>query len=251
MLFKPIAVEVALPQLKKYYKTLNGGCDDYVEEAIMDGKLFQLMEGDTVVGVIAINKNNKLTCLYVEEAWLPKYNEIFDQAILFGKIEGVFTVTADTRMMNQLLRKNFDIKKQAYNFWYKGDRQETTIDFRKAELSDLDLMEPAFGDFFDNYEKKIKQGDLYLGYDQGELVSLGNRTMHRLQEKTASIGMIVKEEHREKGYGTQTIKSLINVCIDNGWEVHAGCWFYNHASRKTLLKAGMHTSNLIIRVDEM
>jgi RimJ/RimL family protein N-acetyltransferase len=84
----------------------------------------------------------------------------------------------------------------------------------------------------------------------GEVVSLGNRTLHKLNPDVASIGMIVTPKFRRQGYGSHTIAHLTQICVENGLTVQAGCWLYNHASRKTLQKGGLATANLIVRVDE-
>ncbi len=251
MNFIPSNLKEVKDHLTLYFKELAGGCDDFFEENVLGGKFYKIMDGTQWIGSMTVTKEGKLSSLYVIDSRRPDYQKIFDEALLVDHIQGIFTVTSDTKMMNQIIRRNLPLVKQAYNFSYKGPKQVTTIAFRQAQLKDLPLMEPAFGDFFEDYEKKINHGDLYLGYENDTLVSLGNMTTHALHQDTASIGMIVKEDQRQKGYGTETIKSLINICLEKGYHVHAGCWYYNHGSRKTLLASGMHTSCLIVRVDNI
>ena len=63
--------------------------------------------------------------------------------------------------------------------------------------------------------------------------------------------MIVLENHRKKGYGVKTLKFLIKNLQERNKEVNARCWYYNEASRRTLLRAGFEESNLLLRVEEI
>lgn len=62
--------------------------------------------------------------------------------------------------------------------------------------------------------------------------------------------MIVNENQRNKGFGTDTIRAMIQESKNRNCSVQAGCWLYNHASKKTLMKAGLSQINMIIRVNE-
>lgn len=60
------------------------------------------------------------------------------------------------------------------------------------------------------------------------------------------IGMIVKKDYRNKGIGTYIITKLREVCCQENLIPVCGCWYYNHASKRTLEKAGFISNHRII-----
>jgi GNAT superfamily N-acetyltransferase len=57
------------------------------------------------------------------------------------------------------------------------------------------------------------------------------------------------EKFRRQGVGTATIQLLIDECRRRGLRPVAGCWYYNHFSKKTLERAGMYTATRLLKVD--
>jgi GNAT superfamily N-acetyltransferase len=57
------------------------------------------------------------------------------------------------------------------------------------------------------------------------------------------------EKFRRQGVGTATIRLLIDECRRRGLRPVAGCWYYNHFSKKTLERAGMYTATRLVKVD--
>ena len=65
----------------------------------------------------------------------------------------------------------------------------------------------------------------------------------------ASIGMFVIENVRLKGAGTATIRLLIDECKKQNVRPIAGCWYYNHLSKKTLERVGMFTQTRLLKIE--
>jgi predicted acetyltransferase len=61
--------------------------------------------------------------------------------------------------------------------------------------------------------------------------------------------MYVIEPFRQQGAGTQLIRLLIEECNKQGLHPIAGCWYYNHLSKRTLEKAGMFTQTRLFKID--
>lgn len=250
MRFIPTKLELVKKMYGKYYQSLNGGFDDYFEDHIREADHYEIIDNDHPIGVFAVTKKNKLVCIYLEDEYKTLYEQVFEKILRFNHIEGIMTVTNDTFMLNELLRRNFRIIKGAYNFISLTDVQAPKLNYRLANIDDVPKMQELFKDFFDDYDKKVKNNDLYLGYNQNDIVSLGNIQHHVFNSNVVSIGMIVVEDQRNKGYGTDTIRAMIQEGRKRKCTVQAGCWLYNHGSKKTLMKAGLSQANMIIRVEE-
>ena len=57
------------------------------------------------------------------------------------------------------------------------------------------------------------------------------------------------ERFRGKGVGTATIALLRAECHRRGIRPVAGCWYYNHTSKRTLERAGMYSPTRLLRID--
>ena len=71
----------------------------------------------------------------------------------------------------------------------------------------------------------------------------------RFYPDVASIGMYTIEPYRNSGVGTATIALLVEECARRGLRAVAGCWYYNHASKRTLERAGMVTQTRLLRIE--
>jgi len=60
--------------------------------------------------------------------------------------------------------------------------------------------------------------------------------------------MYTIERSRRQGAGTATIRLLMAECRRQSLRPIAGCWYYNHPSKKTLERAGMFTQTRLLSV---
>jgi len=116
-----------------------------------------------------------------------------------------------------------------------------------ATENDIKLIKDKSGDFLDELEMRIKNNEIYLGYLDKGVVSIGIIEKSSFYEDIASIGMFTLSENRVSGIGRNTILQLKEICYQNNYIPVAGCWYYNHNSKKTLESAGMYsTSRLLV-----
>ena len=83
----------------------------------------------------------------------------------------------------------------------------------------------------------------------GTGVGFGVRVKSRFYADVACIGMYTLEPYRNTGAGTATIALLIDECARRGLRAVAGCWYYNHASKRTLERAGMVTQTRLLKIE--
>jgi RimJ/RimL family protein N-acetyltransferase len=118
-----------------------------------------------------------------------------------------------------------------------------------ATAEDVAAIREQSGDLFGNVGKRIESGELFVTDRGGVTVGFGILERSRLQRGVASIGMLTLERFRGTGVGTATIALLVNECFRQGMRVVAGCWYYNHASKRTLERAGVTTKTRLLKVE--
>jgi RimJ/RimL family protein N-acetyltransferase len=90
---------------------------------------------------------------------------------------------------------------------------------------------------------------LFVTNRAGECVGFGIMAKSDFQRGVASIGMFTLAPLRGAGVGTATIALLIEECSRRGMRAVAGCWYYNHPSKRTLERAGMTTKTRLLKVE--
>lgn len=249
MQFTPVQFADVLHHYARYYTERPGGFDDYFEDHIADGTHYQIHIDGVDAGVCCITKEHKLCCIALRDEYKKHFEQIFQRMIITDEVQGIVTITNDALMMGEILRHNYTIKKQGNNFRCYTTPPPSTLSLRLITAADEALLLELFGDFFDDHMKHIRREELFFGMEGDRIVSGAVMVRHRTSDQAASIGMIVVEDQRKKGYGTETIRALIHQAHGEGRTAQAGCWFYNHASKRTLMKAGMTPVNMIVGVD--
>ena len=78
----------------------------------------------------------------------------------------------------------------------------------------------------------------YRVMSDGETLGFGSVYPRMLDKNCVDIGNYVLPAHRRKGVGRSILINLAFAAIASGAKPTAGCWYYNHASIKTLVSAG-------------
>ena len=104
-------------------------------------------------------------------------------------------------------------------------------------------------DLFGNVAERIASGELFVTERAGVRVGFGVLAKSLFQRGVAGVGMFTLEQFRGSGVGAATIALLLDECSRRGLRAVAGCWYYNHASKKTLEHAGMTTKTRLLKVE--
>jgi GNAT superfamily N-acetyltransferase len=80
-------------------------------------------------------------------------------------------------------------------------------------------------------------------------VGFGVLVPSTLQDAVASIGMFTIAAFRGQGVGMATISLLMDECHKRGIRPVAGCWYFNHGSKRTLERAGMVSRTRLLKID--
>jgi RimJ/RimL family protein N-acetyltransferase len=119
---------------------------------------------------------------------------------------------------------------------------------RPADVENIPTIQRLSGDFFDKLEQRVAAGQIYITQHADEWVGFGIMEKGRLCRGVASCGMYMVETARRQGVGAAIIADLMGRCGELGLRPVAGCWYYNHNSKKTLEKAGLFTQTRLLKV---
>ena len=169
------------------------------------------------------------------------------------QVRSAFVPTCDEFFLAHALDDYRQLAKQAYFFATPpgGGAAVATEPYsvRPAVTDDADFVRQESGDFFEDLERHIAAGEVFVTLRGEEPVGFGILVESTLYEDVASIGMYTIERFRQTGVGTATIAMLIAECRRRSLRPVAGCWYYNHRSRRTLQRAGMYSSTRLLKVD--
>jgi RimJ/RimL family protein N-acetyltransferase len=169
------------------------------------------------------------------------------------QVRAAFVPTCDEYFLAHALDDYRQLAKQAYFFATPpGAGEAVAVDrysLRPAAMNDADFVRQESGDFFEHLEQHIEAGEVFVTLRGEEPVGFGILEQSALYEDVASIGMYTIERFRQTGVGTATITMLIEECRRRSLRPVAGCWYYNHRSRRTLRRAGMYSPTRLLKID--
>ena len=167
------------------------------------------------------------------------------------EVQAAFVPTCDEFFLSHALDSYEKEAKQAYFFATPRAHKPvpTNYELKPAADNDFEVIEKGSGDFFGDIRTHIENRELFLTLSEGKCVGFGIIEKSRLIDGVASIGMFVIEQFRQQGIGTAIINLLMDKCTRRGLRPIAGCWDYNHLSKKTLERAGLFSQTRLLKVD--
>ena len=253
MRFEPCALS-DLKSFDHYLGSLSSPFDSFLEDHILESQFHRILIDDQEVGSFGIHGNALLTHFHLVGPARRYGQQALAEVLKQTRVKAAFVFTGDEFFLSHALDTDSDLKKQAY-FFVEGNTQVALqapaieLTYKLAQLSDAVDIRAISEDFLDKHEERIQKRQLHVGIHAGQLVAIGIIEYSRLLQKHASIGMFTHEAFRQKGVGTSTIRYMRSVCHAEGIRPMAGCWYYNHESKKTLEAAGMVTQTRLLRFE--
>lgn len=251
--FEPCRRE-AISDYGAYLRALSSPIDSYLENRILESTFFRVLDGEQALGFYAIHGGNLVTQFFLTPTARRHAQAAYAEILSRHENANAFVPTCDEFFLSHALDACAAIHKQAYFFSALpgGDRDgqyAVDIQFRSAVPADLSEIIALSADFLEPAEKMVGAGTVRLGYRGTELIAIGVIEPSRLFDRQASIGMFTRDDLRGHGIGRHTIRFLIGECRAAGVAPVAGCWYYNHASKRTLEAAGMVSSTQLLRIE--
>ncbi|SDX82527.1 N-acetyltransferase [Paenibacillus sp. CF384] len=253
MITRPCQIREIHHLIEEYSQSLSSPFDSFLEDHIAASSFYVFEEGAASVGYYAIHNSETLTQFYIIRAYQKHSQRLFSEVLERNTLTSLLVPTCDELFLSLALDKDFKIDKQAY-FFQDGQVEQSESkgtgdeSFRLADFGDLPQIEQVCGDFLDDYERRIRNGELFTYYRDTLLLGVGVMESSKMIAGVASIGMFTNEQMRKQGVGRNIILHLKKWCYEHNLTPICGCWYYNEASKLTLESAGMVTKTRLLNI---
>ena len=250
--FEQVKFDAISESVKRHLESLPSAIDSFLESHILESTHYRIAISEEPAGFTSVHKESLLTQFALEPRYRVCGQEVFAQVKKLESVQAAFVPTCDEFFLAHALDNYRQLTKQAYFFAVSSEVPTTPqsgYSLRPAVEADIDLIGEESGDFFSDIDKLISQEKLFVTSLDGACISFGIWEKSELLKDVASIGMFVLERFRRQGAGTATLLLLRKECEKQGLQPVAGCWYYNHASKKTLERANMFTQTRLLKID--
>lgn len=251
--FAPVAFAEIREATRQHLRVLPSAIDSFLEDHILASNHYRIVVAGEMAGFASIYEERLITQFALAAPYRRCGQALFGELRRMEQVRSAFVPTCDELFLAHALDDYRQLAKQAYFFATPpgfGEAVATDqFSMRPATMDDADSVRRESGDFFEHLERQIAAGELFVTLRGEEPVGFGILVKSALYEDVASIGMYTIERFRQGGVGTATIAMLIAECRRRSLRPVAGCWYYNHRSRRTLERAGMYSSTRLLKID--
>ncbi len=245
------------PLMKEYLGTLTCVADDYWEYHVRSAEFYKITAGDNCIGYFAVFAAELLlTQFYLKWQYLNLAQTIFERILKDYDIRSAYVTTGDELFLSLCMDNFLRIEKQAYFFDGSEKIEVKPAEYPRSLLSrvepeELEEVLMNTGSFFEPISKaQLETGEyqLYRMKEGNEILGYGIIVPNVLLTGYGPCGMITLEKHRRKGIGRSIQLHMADICRENGLIPIAGCWYYNHLSKKTIESTGRFTKTRLLKV---
>lgn len=251
--FAPVVFAEVREAVRQHLRALPSAIDSFLEDHILASNHYRIVVAGETAGFASIHEERLITQFALAEPYRRCGQALFGELRRMEQVRSAFVPTCDELFLAHALDEYRQLAKQAYFFATAPDVGAAVAtapySMRPAAMDDVDFVRQESGDFFEHLERHIAAGELFATLRDEEPVGFGILVKSVLYEDVASIGMYTIERVRLAGVGTATIAMLIAECRRRSLRPVAGCWYYNHRSRRTLQRAGMYSSTRLLKVE--
>ncbi|MGB3304758.1 MAG: GNAT family N-acetyltransferase [Thermomicrobiales bacterium] len=240
------------PEVRAHLASLPTATDSFHEHHVLTAMHYRILVGGEVAGFASIHAQEVITQFALAIGYRFLGQQVFARLRRFEHVRAALVPTNDEFFVVHALDDYRTLSKQACFFAVAESRVPPIpagLRLRQATTEDIALIRDETDEEFEPVEQFIANGELFVTEREGQAVGVGIMDVSKLYERVASIGMATFASHRNQGVGTATIAMLIGECGRRGLRPVAGCWYYNHASKRTLEKAGMYSPTRYLRVE--
>jgi GNAT superfamily N-acetyltransferase len=189
----------------------------------------------SVKGKEDLSQRDAIFEFYLLPAWRNRANEIFRQLIKASN--AIFIECQSNSVLITYMLYEFTANIEADVILF-ADGQVTTLNipgvtFRERRESDK---------IFEHHAEPEGSHVLDVG---GEVIATGGFLLH-YNKPFADLYMEVREDQRQKGYGSFLIQEVKKACYESGRVPAARCGISNKASKATLLKGGLKIAGYML-----
>ncbi len=251
--FAPVEFSEIRNEIIDHLTSLPAAIDSYLEDHILASNHYRIAVGGAPAGFASIHKGKLITQFALIDAYKRYGQPVFLQLRRMEEVQSAYVPTCDGFYLAHALDDYRQLAKQAYFFAANSGAvapdSARSCTLRPADATDAEFIRQQTGDFFEPLEKHLGAGEIFLTLRGEDTVGFGIIVKSAFFDDVASIGMFTIEQFRGSGVGSATISLLARACRDQGLRPIAGCWYYNHLSKKTLEHAGMFSATRLLKID--
>lgn len=242
-------------ELKKdilnYYEKNKILADAYWEHFVLNSNFYKILVNDCYSGFFAIYGETTLTIFHIFDNQKEFSQEIFLKVKKMEQVSKAFLPTGDEFFLSHCIDDFTTIEKNGYftKDYKNNSTNENNLTMEVATKKHKDIILEFSNNFFSNIDNELSQGYIYMVKKDDLLIGFGHYVPGVVLPHYLSIGMFVIKEHRSKGYGTKILHNLKKLAYAEGKKPIAGCYYYNHNSLKTQLKAGNRCSTRLLTIN--
>jgi N-acetylglutamate synthase-like GNAT family acetyltransferase len=252
IVIKECTCENIIKYISDYYQENKIIADSFWEGQVRESDFYIMEYNQNIVGYFAINNETVLTLFNVFECYRNISQGLFEIVKKYESVKEALIPTGDEFFISHAVDNYTRLEKQAYFSVYTEKEPGKTIDI-KLELANIEKDEDILNicqDFLKGEIENIKKGideEIYIARYENNVIGFGVIEYHKIVNTYASIGMIVREEYRQKGFGSNILNGLKNIVKGKGLQAVSGCWYYNHNSKKAMESAGAYSKTRLLR----
>ncbi len=226
--------------------------DTYWEDYILESDIYEVDFDDKMIGIFSIHvEENMLTSFYISDDYVHLAQPIFKKILDELTPTCAYVVTNDELMLSLCMDNHFSVELQAY-FFDDSNSPVKDAEYGSETLKlccEADIEELTKADFFKPPYVGNDENLIYVMRDKvGAFMGAGHIQRMELQREWGAIGMYVVPEFRQMGVGRSIIIHLKKITKQMGLIPIAGCWYYNHGSKKTLESCGLTSKTRLFKV---
>lgn len=234
--------------LTLYFTSKDILVDSFWEEIIFTSNCYEILLNDALIGVCSIYKKHTISSFCLNNEYIKLAQEVFFYAKRLEFVNDALVTTGDELFMSLALDNFSKFENDAYFTRFDNKISSTNIKLSLAIQTQENFINKQTEDFWKkNLSKMIDEKNFYIAYQDDIIVGFGHIEYGIIASDKASIGMYVSNEHRCHGFGTSILLELKNIVINNKKKAIAGCWYLNHNSIKTQLKAGGFSTTRMVK----
>lgn len=250
MEFRAATLDDILTSMREHLASLPAAIDSFLEDHILASTHYRIVVGGEAAGFASIHGGNLVTQFALFEPYRRHGQAIFARLRRMDQVQSAFVPTCDEFYLAHALDDYRYLAKQAYFFATAQPVPAAgPYALRPAQQEDAGFVRRESGDFIEDVEQHIGRRELFVTLHGDEPVGFGVLVRSSLYVDVASVGMFTVDRFRRQGVGTATIALLIEECRRDGLRPVAGCWYYNHLSKRTLERAGMYSPTRLLKVE--
>jgi GNAT superfamily N-acetyltransferase len=252
IVIKKCTYENIMKYIFEYYKKNEIIVDSFWEGNVRESNFYTIEYNQNIIGYFAINKETVLILFNIFEQYRNISQELFEVIKKYESVKEALIPTEDEFFLSHAIDNYVKIEKQAYFSIYTENKPEKTLDI-KLELANVEKDEEILNicyDFLEGEIVNIKKGideEIYIARYENNVIGFGIIEYQKIVNIYASIGMIVCEEYRRKGFGSNILNGLKDIVKEKGLQAISGCWYYNHNSKKAMERARAYSKTRLLR----